>query len=133
MAKTIDFSQALLDVFGDPMPETYAAVGVEARAFISCEKCGTATVHHEMRQRPLTLGSVCVTSLISSNDKALSNDEVVRRYGLAQRIAGPTKGAWATLEFEDATELAKLKECVTQAPQGWAISVRAAVIEALKV
>lgn len=133
MAKSIDFSQELKDVFGDPLPETYAAVSIESRCMMVCEKCGAMTTHHEMRQRPLTLGSVCVTSLISSKDKILSDEEVVRRHALAQRIVGQTKGTWATLDFEDAAEIARLKECVTQAPQGWAISVRAAVIEALKV
>lgn len=130
----IDFSQTLTDVFGDPIPESYADVAVESRSFLVCERCGSGTPHHEMRQRPLTLGSVCVTSLISGSKVGdMPDDDVLRDLEMARRIVGPKKGTWSVVDFSDPTELARLQESVRRAPQHWAKSVRAAVIEALKV
>ena len=132
MAK-IDFSQQILDVFGDPIPEAYPDAAVEARAFLVCERCGTGTPHHTMKQRPITLGSVVVGSLMAGSAKGVSDEDVIRDAELARRIVGPTKRTWATLEFEDATELARIKKAVQDSPRDWAKAVRAAVIEALKV
>jgi|SRR3990167_601448 len=129
----IDFGTPLLDLFGEPLTEVYTAASVTDRSFTVCDKCGLSTPHHEIKQRPLTLGSVCVASLISGGRKELSDDEVVRRTDMARRLIGPIKGVWAEVEFTNATDIAQLKEAVAQAPQRWSILVRDAVQRALTI